>query len=102
MSPLTQFPTRDSYLNLVIMASLVIVFFWIKNFLLDGTQCAQISGTRSSWISFTSGVPQGTVLGPLLFLIYINDIVNNLNSKIKLFADDAVLYSEVSNVHDVR
>ena len=74
---------------------------WIENFLLDRTQCVQVSGTRSSWISVISGVPQGTVLGPLLFLIYINDIVHNLNSKIKLFADDAVLYSEVSNVHDV-
>ena len=79
------------------MASLVIVSFWIKNFLLDHTQCVQVSGTRSSWISVTSVVPQGTVLGPLLFLIYINNIVHNLNTKIKLFADDAVLYSEVSN-----
>ena len=67
--------------------------FWTKNFLLDRTQCVQVSGTRSSWISVTSGVPQGSVLGPLLFLIYINDIVHNLNFKIKLFADDAVLYS---------
>ena len=74
----------------------------IKNFLLDRTQCVQVSGTRSSWISVSSGVPQGTVLGPLLFLIYINDIVHNLSSKIKLFADDAILYSEVSNVHDVN
>ena len=41
---------------------------------------------------------QCTVLGPLLFLVYINDIVHNLNSKIKLFADDSVLYSEISSV----
>ena len=74
---------------------------WIENFLLDRTQYLQVSGTRSSWISVTPGVPQDTIIGPLLFLIYINDIVHNLNSKIKLFADDAVLYSEVSNVHDV-
>ena len=72
----------------------------IENFLLDRTQCVQVFGTRSSWISVTSGVPPGTVLGSLLFLIYINNIVPNLNSKSKLFADDAVLYSEVSNVHD--
>ena len=99
---LIQFPTRDSYLNLTIMASLVIVFLGSRTFLLDRTQCLQVSGTRSYWISVTSGVPQGTVLGPLLFLIYINDIVDNLNSKIELFADDAVLYSEVSNVQDVN
>ena len=74
---------------------------WIENFVLDRTQCVLVSGTRSSWISVTSGVPQGTVLGLLLFLIYINDIAHNLNTKIKLFADDAVFYSEVSNVHDM-
>ena len=55
---------------------------WIENFLLDRTQYVQVSGTRSSWISVTPGVPQDTVIGPLLFLIYINDIVHNLNSKL--------------------
>ena len=101
-SLLIRFPTRDSYLNLTIMASLVIVFLGSRTFLLECTQCLQVSGTRSYWISVTSGVPEGTVLGPFLFLIYINDIVDNLNSKIELFADDAVLYSEVSNVQDVN
>ena len=84
------------------MASLVIVFLGSRTSYWIAPECVQVSGTRSSWISVTSGVPQGTVLGPLLFLIYINDIVHNLNSKIKLFADDAVLYSEVSNVQDVN
>ena len=76
--------------------------FWIENFLLDCIQCFQVSGTKSSWTSVTgtSGVPQGTFLGPLLFLMYINDIVHNLSSKIKLFADNAVLYSKISSVHD--
>ena len=98
---MTQFPTRDFYLKLYFYGITANNLSWIKNFLLDRTQCVQVSGTRSSWISVTSGVPQGAVLGPLLFLIFINDIVHNLNSKIKLFADNAVLYFEVSNVHDV-
>ena len=51
--------------------------------------------------SVTSGVPQGTVLGPTLFLIYINDIVDNIHhSKIRLFADDIILYKQVSSVND--
>ena len=95
-------PHQGLLLQLNYYAITVNSFSWIKNFLLDRTQCVQVSGTRSSWISVTSGVPQGTVLGPLVFLIYISDIVHNLNSKIKLFADDAVLYSEVSNVQDAN
>ena len=67
---------------------------WIENFLLGRTQCVQVSqGTKS---------PKGTVLGTLLFLTYINDIVLNLSSKIKLFGDDAVLYSEISCINDVN
>lgn len=45
----------------------------------------------------TSGVSQGTVLGPLLFLLYINDLADNLQSSIKLFADDVLLYGVIAN-----
>ena len=48
----------------------------------------------------TSGVPQGTVLGPLMFLLYINDLLDNLQSSVKLFADDALLYGVIANDTD--
>ena len=49
----------------------------------------------SSLVKVTSGVPQGTVLGPLMFLLFINDIHKNLDSNLRLFADDALLYRSI-------
>ena len=74
---------------------------WIENFLTSRSQCVQVCGERSGWVKVSSGVPQGTVMGPLLFLIYINDITSKVRSKIKLFADDAVLYSEIMTPNDM-
>ena len=59
-----------------------------------------INGSSSSWAPVTSGVPQRTVLGPLLFLIYINDIAVDIKSTIRLFADDCVLYREIKSHND--
>jgi len=50
----------------------------------------------------TSGVPQGSVLCPILFLAYINDISTNIKSKIRLFADDCITYRKVQNIKDVE
>ena len=61
-----------------------------------------LNGAKSSWQPVISGVPQGTVLGPLLFLLYINDIVNNISSEIRLFADDCVLYRRIRCLDDCR
>ena len=71
-------------------------FQWISSFLSLHCQRVVIDNTSSNLTSVTSGVPQGTVLGPALFLIYINIH----HSKIRLFADDIILYKQVSSVND--
>ena len=58
-----------------------------------------LNGQVSAWASVNAGFPQGSVLGPLLFLIYINDLPNNVSSNVKLFADDTSLFSVT---HDVN
>ena len=55
------------------------------------TQCAAIDGEASNFVTVKSGVPQGTVLGPLMFLLYINNISENLTCHIRLFADDCIM-----------
>ena len=65
---------------------------WIQSFLNNRTQQVVLNGTVSDPANVLSGVPQGTVLGPLLFLIYINDMPALLQSILRLFADDAYLY----------
>ena len=67
---------------------------WIKGFLKSRKQRVYHNNVFSQWTCVTSGVPQGTILGPTLFNIYINDIVSGLSSKCKLYADDCILYRE--------
>ena len=73
---------------------------WIKAFLLRRSQCVALEGEKSSEILVTSGVPQGSVLGPILFLLYINDLPKNINSQIRLFADDTAVYMTVTGKDD--
>ena len=67
----------------------------LSSFLNNRYQRVVLNGQSSEWIEIKAGVPQGSILGPLLFLIYINDISNNLESDVKLFADDSSLFSIV-------
>ena len=65
---------------------------WIECFLTQHSQRVVLEGVKSVEVLITSGVPQDTVLGPLLFFIFINDIHYNTNSHMRLFADDCVIY----------
>ena len=62
---------------------------WIDSFLCYRQQRVVVNGVKSDWAPVVSGVPQGTVLGPLLFSLHINDTTSDIESEIRLFADRA-------------
>ena len=70
---------------------------WFSSYLSERRQRVILPGTHSDWNNIYAGVPQGSILGPLLFLLYINDIVNDIGSNIRLFADDTSLFLVVDN-----
>jgi hypothetical protein len=74
---------------------------WIKEFLLGRSQRVRVDGQLSEEVRVTSGVQQGSVLGPLMFLAYINDIWRNIESNIRLFADDCIIYRRINDSSDV-
>ena len=77
------------------------IVVWIKEFLIGRSQKVRIEGELSDEVRVTSGVPQGSVLGPLLFLAYINDIGENIDSNIRLFADDCIIYRKIFTDEDI-
>ncbi|XP_072024943.1 uncharacterized protein [Amphiura filiformis] len=73
---------------------------WINSFLNNRSQAVSVNGTHSPWGKVTSGVPQGSVLGPALFLLYINDIQEEISSSMRLFADDSIVYRDIVSPDD--
>ena len=73
---------------------------WIQNFLINRTQQLVIEGQHSYTGAVTSGVLQGSVLGPTVFLIYINNLGDGIKSTIRLFADDTILYNTIKTATD--
>ena len=70
---------------------------WIRAFLAGRTQTVVLEGESSDTIPVTSGVPQGYVLGPFMFLIYTNDLLSNISSQVMLFADDTAVYLTIND-----
>ena len=78
------------------------VHAWVKEFLSGREQQVIVNGSQSTWKNITSGIPQGSVLGPVLFLVFINDLPEVIKVLIKLFADNAKLFSVVTSYADNR
>ena len=75
---------------------------WTKQYLSNRTQYVELNGIKSESRNVVSGIPQGSVLGPLLFLIYINDLPDNVKSTIYMNADDTKVYREIDSDTDVQ
>ena len=73
---------------------------WVRNFLTKRTMKVIVDGEESREVTVDSGVPQGTVLGPLLFLVHINDLPETVTSQVRLFADDCLLYRRIRSFND--
>ena len=73
----------------------------IKKFLTNRFQRVVLNGQTSNWKEVLAGVPQGSILGPLFFLVYINDLPNGIQSNVKIFADDTSIFSVMTdNIRD--
>ena len=75
---------------------------WISAFLTNRSQCVVLEGEAFDTVKVTSDVPQGSVLGPILYLLYINDRPNGISSGVRLFADDAIVYRTISDPSDCQ
>ena len=73
---------------------------WVKSFLSGRKHRVSVEGELSCWANVKSGIPQGSVLGPILFVIFINDMPNTIRSFCQLFADDAKIFRNIKSPSD--
>ena len=73
-----------------------------QTYLSNRHQRVVLNGKESNWMNLKAGVPQGSVLGPLLFLVYINDLTDNISSHMRLFADDSSLFTCVKGIEQTH
>ena len=76
------------------------VLEWIRCFLSDRKQRVIVKGKTSSWADVLSGIPQGSVLGPILFIIFINDLPDVVDTCVKIFADDTKIFNHIRTQSD--
>ena len=75
---------------------------WIEAFLVDRSMRVIVRRSSLSWVNISSGVTQGSVLGPMLFLLFVNDLPDWIRSSIKMFADDTKLWTAIKSVTDSK
>ena len=75
---------------------------WIRSFLSGRTQRVRVGSEKSGEAKVKSGIPQGSILGPVLFTVFINDLPDSLHSICKIFADDTKIYDKSSNHLDIQ
>ena len=78
------------------------VVVWVRELLVGRTERVRLGGQLSKEVKIISGAPEGSVLGPLLFLVYVNDIWRNIDSSTRLFADGCIIYRKITSTNDIE